>query len=44
MKLRDESHSDEKHEQAMRTLAQKLDDAIEIRKRLAFTEARLPRQ
>jgi uncharacterized protein (DUF3084 family) len=39
MKLRDE-----KHEQSMRHLAEKLDFAIDIRERLASLEARLPRQ
>jgi len=35
---------DEKSEQAVRDLGQRLDDAIEIRERLAAIEARLPRQ
>jgi hypothetical protein len=39
MKLRDE-----KNEQAMRHLSEKLDFAIDIRERLASLEARLPRQ
>ncbi len=39
MKLRDELQS-----QAMRTLAEKLDFAIDVRERLASIEARLPRQ
>lgn len=39
MKIRDE-----KNEQAMRHLSEKLDFAIDIRERLASLEARLPRQ
>lgn len=39
MKLREE-----KHEQSMRHLAEKLDFAIDIRERLASLEARMPRQ
>jgi hypothetical protein len=39
MKIRDE-----KNEQAMRHLSEKLDLAIDIRERLASLEARLPRQ
>lgn len=35
---------DEKHEQSMRHLSEKLDFAIDIRERLASIEARLPRQ
>jgi hypothetical protein len=35
---------DEKNEQAMRYLAEKLDFAIDIRERLASLEARMPRQ
>jgi hypothetical protein len=35
---------DEKHEQAMRHLSEKLDFAIDVRERIASLEARLPRQ
>ena len=50
MKLRDEKmeqlirHGDERNERAILALERKLDDAIEIRERLATIEARLPRQ
>jgi hypothetical protein len=50
MKLRDEKmeqlirHGDDKNEQAIRALAQKLDENLEVRERLASIEARLPRQ
>ena len=50
MKLRDEKleqlirHGDEKNEQAIRSLAQKLDESTEFRERFASIEARLPRQ
>ncbi len=36
--------NDEKHTQAVQALSSKLDFAIDIRKRLASLEARLPRQ
>jgi hypothetical protein len=39
MQLRDEMHT-----QAMRSLSEKLDYAIDIRERLASLEARMPRQ
>ncbi len=35
---------DEKNDQAMRHLSEKLDFAIDIRERLASLEARMPRQ
>jgi hypothetical protein len=38
MKLRDE-----KHEQSIQHISEKLDYAIDIRERLAFLEARVPR-
>ena len=50
MKLRDEKMEhiirlgDEKNEQAIRNLSDKLDFAIDVRERLASIEARLPRQ
>lgn len=50
MQLRDEKMvqlvrlGDEKNEQAIRNLSEKLDFAIDIRERLASVEARLPRQ
>ncbi len=50
MQLRNETleqmilSSDEKHTQAIRSLSEKLDFAIDIRERLATLEARLPRQ
>jgi hypothetical protein len=37
-------HGDERNERAILALERKLDDAIEIRERLAAIEARLPRQ
>lgn len=43
--LRQEMHlRDEMNAQAMRSLSEKLDFAIDIRERLASLEARLPRQ
>lgn len=50
MKLRHENlermiqHGDERSEQLIRSLADKLDAAIDVRERLASIEARLPRQ
>ena len=50
MKLRHENlermiqHGDERSEQLIRSLADRLDSAIDIRERLASIEARLPRQ
>jgi hypothetical protein len=50
MKVRDEKMEhivrlgDEKNEQAIRNLSERLDSAIDIRERLASLEARLPRQ
>ena len=50
MKLRDERmeqlirSGDEKNEQAIRNLSERLNLAIDIRERLASLEARLPRQ
>jgi hypothetical protein len=50
MKLRHENlermilHGDERNEQLIRSLADKLDFAIDIRERLASLEARVPRQ
>ena len=50
MQLRDERtqqiirSGDEKNENAIRSLSEKLDFAIDIRERLASLEARLPRQ
>jgi hypothetical protein len=50
MKLRDEKMEllirlgDEKNEQAIRNLSERLDFAIDIRERLATLEARTPRQ
>ena len=50
LKLRDEKleelirHGVERNERAIQGLGQRLDDAIEVRERLAAIEARLPRQ